>query len=90
MKYKIDTKSGKTYKAKDVEVAFGFVTMKFWHGELRLPSSEILSIKKTYLGSERSLQEGNPEATSGGLAIPVFLFILVFLFSLPILLLFGN
>jgi len=90
VRYKIDTKGGKVYKAKEVEVAFGFVTMKFWHGELRLPSSEILSIKKTYLASEKNSSEGGQEATSGGLAIPFFLFILAFLFSLPILLLFGN
>ena len=90
MRYKIDTKSGKIYKAKDVEVAFGFVTLKFWHGELRLPSSEILSIKKTYLASNQHHTEKSPETTSGGLAIPFFLFVLVFLFSLPILVFFGG
>ena len=45
----IKTKTGKTYKARGVEVAFGFVTMKFWNGELRLQAGEILSITKTYL-----------------------------------------
>jgi len=59
--------------------------MKFWHGELRLPAGEIVSIKKTYLASEKTLAETNQEAASGGMVIPVFLFILVFLFSLPIL-----
>ena len=85
MRYRIKTKSGKIHKAREVEVAFGFVTMKFWHGELRLPAGEIVSIKKTYLASEKTLAETNQEAASGGMVIPVFLFILVFLFSLPIL-----
>ena len=47
--YRLKTRAGKVYRAKDVEVALGFVTMKFWTGELRLPAGELLSVKKTYL-----------------------------------------
>lgn len=90
MRYRVQTKGGKVYKAKDVEVAFGFITMKFWHGELRLPAGEITSIKKTLFTSAESEKvkapEKSPEAVSGGWAIPVFLFFLAFIFSLPILL----
>lgn len=86
MRYRVETKSGKIYKAQDVELAFGFLTMKFWNGEVRLPAGEILSIKKTYLAKSKAPPEKSPENTSGGLVIPVFLFILVFLFSLPVLL----
>lgn len=85
MRYKIETKSGKIYKAQDVELAFGFLTMKFWNGELRLPSGEILAIKKTYLAKGKSPPKDLPESTSGGFGIPIFLFIIVFIFSLPIL-----
>lgn len=49
MKYIIKTKSGRSYRAKSVEAGLGFVVMKFWYGELRLPAGEILSIHKRYI-----------------------------------------
>lgn len=88
MRYKVETKSGKIYKAKNVEVAFGFVTMKFWHGELRLPAGEISSVRKFYLEPAADKPEGGPERVSGGWTFPIVLFLLVF-FPLIILML-GN
>ncbi len=90
MKYTVKTKSGKIYKAKSVDVAFGFVTMKFWYGELRLPAGEILSVRKFYLEPGETPPENSPEATSGGWVIPVLLFIIVFIFSLPMMSFIGS
>ena len=90
MKYTVKTKSGKIYKAKSVDVAFGFVTMKFWYGELRLPAGEILSVRKFYLEPKEAPQENSPERASGGWVIPVLLFIIVFVFSLPAMSFVGS
>lgn len=90
MRYTVKTKSGKVYKAKSVEVAFGFVTMKFWYGELRLPAGEILSVSKFYLEPGEPIPEKNPERPSGSWFIPVLLFIIVFIFSLPAMSFIGG
>ena len=90
MRYTVKTKSGKIYKAKSVDVAFGFVTMKFWYGELRLPAGEILSVSKLYLDPGKPPPEDSPERASGGWVIPVLLFIIVFIFSLPAMSFVGS
>jgi hypothetical protein len=83
VRYTVKTKSGKIYKAKSVEVAFGFVTMKFWYGELRLPAGEISSVSKFYLEPREPAPEKSSAKASGGWVIPILLFIIVFIFSLP-------
>lgn len=86
MKYKVTIKSGKIYRAKQVDIASGFVTMKFWHGELRLPAGEILSVRKFYLEPPEAPAKGAPERASGGWVLPVILFVLVFILFLLLLL----
>jgi len=83
LRYRVETKSGKIYKAAAVEIAMGFITMKFWHGEIRLPAGEILSVKKTYLPSKSPPPEKTTDSASGSLVIPIVLFIIVFIFALP-------
>lgn len=75
MRYKVATKNGKVYKARDVELAFGFLTMKFWHGELRLPAGEILSIQRTYFTTVKGESQSEKKLKNifGGVILPVIL-----------------
>ena len=90
VRYKVKTKGGRIYRAKTVAVAMGFVTLEVWDGEIRLPAAEIKWVKKTFFTSavteiEKSLEQPKSASTSGGWVVPVILFMIVFIFSLLIL-----
>jgi len=85
VRYRVEMKSGKIYKPLQADIMMGFIIMKFTFGELRLPAGEILSVKRIYRTHAQPPAVEKPESTSGGFGIPIFLFVVVFLFSLPIL-----
>ena len=93
MRYTVATKGGREYKAKTVTPAMGFMTLEVWDGEIRLPSSEILWVKKTLFTSaitdvKKKDKAPEPDSSSKHLGckscswtIPLVLFILVFVFA---------
>ena len=90
VRYKVKTKGGRVYKAKTVVVAMGFVTLEVWDGEIRLPAGEIQWVKKTFFTSaitqvEEKVEQPKSANTSGGWVVPVILFVIVFIFSLLLL-----
>ena len=84
MKYRVEMKSGKIYRPLTADIAMGFIIMKFRYSELRLPAGEILSVKRIYRTYATPPPVEKPEATSGGFAIPILLFFVVFLFALSV------
>lgn len=73
MTYKVTTKSGKIYRASEIDINGPYLKMTCWDGEHRIPNSEVTYIKSTEVDViyERIL--------------PVALFVFVFTFAVLVL-----